>query len=175
MNNKKEIIVMGVIAVIVTVAAIVAIVIKGDFITENKKKHYQNSIEEEADNIKKSEMKDFTIIDINKYLELYKGKDSSIIMIGRTGCEYCQIEEPILRYVAYKYNLKIYYLSLDTFDDDSRSKLLNSDKYFKDNGGVNTPMVLIVKNNKMVAYIDELVNSSEYIKLFKDNGLINKK
>ena len=69
----------------------------------------------------------------------------------------------------------LYYLSLDTFDDDARSKLLNSDKYFKDNGGVNTPMVLIVKNNKMVAYIDELVNSSEYIKLFKDNGLINKK
>lgn len=175
MDNKKEIIVMGVIAVIVTIVAIVAIVIKGDFITENQKKHYQNSIEEESDNIKKSEMKDFTIIDIDKYLELYKGKDSSIIMIGRTGCEYCQIEEPILKHVAYQYKLKVYYLSLDSFDDKAKSKLLNSDKYFKDNGGVNTPMVLIVKDNKMVAYIDELVNGEEYVTLFKDNGLINKK
>ncbi len=174
MDNKKEIIIMSVIAVIVVVGAIVAVVLNPEDVNTKEKK-YKNSVEEESDKIKKSEMVDFDKIDIDKYLELYKGKDASVVMIGRSGCEYCQIAEPIVRHVAYKYKLKIYYLSLDSFDDEARKKLLNSDKLFKDAGGVNTPMVMIVKKKKIVAYLDTMSSGEEYIKFFKDNGIIDTK
>jgi predicted bacteriocin transport accessory protein len=174
MDNKKEIIIMSAIAVIVVIGAVLAIVLNPDAISTKEKK-YKNSIEEEADKIKKSEMIDFDKIDIDKYLDLYKGKDTSIVMIGRSGCEYCQIAEPIMRHVGYKYKLKVYYLSLDSFDDDAREKLLKSDKYFQESGGVSTPMVMIVKKKKIVAYLDTLSSGTEYVKFFKDNGIIDTK
>ena len=64
---------------------------------------------------------------------------------------------------------------LDNFDDDAREKLLNSDKYFKDSGGVNTPMLLIVKDKKIVDYEDGLISRSEYMDFLEKNNIIKNK
>ncbi len=173
MNNKKEIIIMAIIAAILVVVAIVGIVLKSTPSAAQNK--YKTAIEKEADSIKKTEMIDFTIIDVDKYLELYKSKDANVVMIGRTGCEYCQIAEPIVKHIAYKNKFKVYYLSLDTFSDSDKTKLLNSDEYFKETQGVNTPMLLITKNNSLVDYIPGLVSTSEYVEFFENNSIIDSK
>ncbi len=172
MDKKKEVIIMAIIAIVVVVVAIVVVVMNGDTIGKAQQKKYVNSIEEEADQIKKSEMKDFNKIDIDKYLDLYKGKDKSIVMIGRTDCEFCPIAEPILKNIAHVYDLKINYLSLDTFDDKDREKLLKSDKYFEELGGVETPMILIVKNKSIVNHVEGLMSGKEYVEFFEDNSII---
>lgn len=175
MHNKKEVIIMASIAVVVVIATIVVIFMNGGVISNVKEKKYVNSIEEEADNIKKSEMKDFDKIDIDKYLDLYKGKKTSIVMIGRTDCEYCPVAEPILQNIAHVYDLNIHYLSLDTFDDSDREKLLKSDEYFEDAGGVQTPTILIVKGKKIIDHVEGLMSGKEYVQFFEDNSIIEVK
>ncbi|MBQ6538863.1 MAG: hypothetical protein IJL76_01105 [Bacilli bacterium] len=172
MDKKKEVIIMAIIAIVVVIIAIIAIFMNGGAISQAQQKKYVNSIEEEADQIKKSEMKDFNKIDIDKYLDLYKGKDESIVMIGRTDCEFCPIAEPILKNIAHLYDLDINYLSLDTFDDKDREKLLKSDKYFEELGGVETPMILIVKDKKIIDHTEGLYSGKEYTQFFIDNSII---
>ena len=171
--NKVTVIVIVVLAVFVLGFGTIIFLTREDGNVEKElEKTYVEKIEADSDKVKKSEMADFTNIDIDKYLELYNGDNTSVVLIGRSGCEYCVIVEPILRNIMYKNKIDINYLSLDGFDDDARDKLLNSDKYFKDSGGVNTPMLLIVKDGKIVDYVDGLISRSEYMTFLKNNSII---
>ena len=174
--NKVTVIVIIIIAVFVLGFGAIIFLTREDGTVEKKQvKSYVEKIEDDSDSVKKSEMADFTNIDIDKYLELYNGDKASVVLIGRSGCEYCVIVEPIIRNIMYKNKIDINYLSLDNFDDDARDKLLNSDKYFKDSGGVNTPMLLIVKNKKIVDYEDGLISRSEYMDFLEKNNIIKDK
>ncbi len=174
--NKVTVVVIIVISIFVLGFGAIIFLTKEDGAVEKKvKKTYVEKIEDDSNKVKKSEMADFTNIDIDKYLELYNGDKTSVVLIGRSGCEYCVIVEPILRNIMYKNKIDINYLSLDNFDDDAREKLLNSDKYFKDSGGVNTPMLLIVKDKKIVDYEDGLISRREYMDFLEKNNIIKDK
>jgi hypothetical protein len=70
-------------------------------------------------------------------------------------------------------DIKINYLSLDGFDDSAREKLLNSNDYFKDKGGVETPLLLVVKNSTIVDYLEGVSSRKEYNSFLKDNSIIS--
>lgn len=116
--------------------------------------------------------KDFKNIDVDKYLELYKGDKVSIVLIGRSGCEFCTIAEPILQGIAYDKNLDIYYLSTDGFSDEDKTNLLNSDKYFQKKNGMPTPLLLLIKKSKIVDKVEGLTSKDEYIEFFDKNKII---
>lgn len=125
----------------------------------------------EADEIDADHMRDFKIIDVDKYLELYKSDKTSVVIIGRAGCEYCTIAEPILKNISYEYEVDFYYLSTDTFSGDDGTKFLNSDEYFKEKGGVSTPTVLIL--NKGIVDMNVGLDDTEgYENFFKENNII---
>lgn len=116
--------------------------------------------------------KDFKNIDVDKYLELYKQNKVSIVLIGRSGCEYCAIAEPILQGIAYDNKLDIYYLSTDGFSEEDKANLLNSDKYFQKKDGMPTPLLLLVKNSKIIDKVEGLISKDEYIEFFDNNKII---
>ena len=124
----------------------------------------------ESEEIQKEEQKEFVEITVDDYLEYYQESDKTLVLIGRTGCQYCQIAEPIIRNLSYQYDLTIYYLNLDNFKEEDKSKLLNSNEVFQSNFG--TPLFLLVGNNSIIDKVDGLTDKAHYKTFFKMNELI---
>ena len=159
MNNKKmAIILIG--SVVLIGLFIGLIVLLSSSSNERKKSNIEESIIDtatrESNSIDDKEKKDFIIIDVDKYLEILNGDELSVVIVGRSGCEYCQIAEPILQKISKDYDLDINYLSVDTFDKEDNDRFLESDSYFKEKGGVATPTILIIEDKEIIK--NETVN-----------------
>jgi len=124
----------------------------------------------EATKILDEERKAHNSISVEQYLDLKDGKTSSVVYIGRPTCGFCTVASPILEHVAFKNNITINYVNTDEISDNEAIDLLHSDEYFKD--GYGTPLVLIVKNNKIVAKFEGLTTIKGYTDFFKENGII---
>ena len=96
--NKTRVTFIVILAVMVVLAA-VAIIFSITKDSRSANKLIDNS-SKQADEIDSKHMRDFKIIDVDKYLELYNGDTASVVVIGRTGCEYCSIAEPILKNIS---------------------------------------------------------------------------
>lgn len=112
-----------------------------------------------------------TNISIDDYLSFKEGTDAAIIYVARPTCTYCQEEEPILNDIVSEYGITVNYLNTDELDDEGQSKLINSDDYFSE--GYGTPLLLIVKDNKIVDKIEGLTSKDEIVDFFKEYNFIN--
>lgn len=175
MKNNKILVILGI------VLAVILIIIcsmvgtdsnntKTDKVVEDGQTIVTNA-QKESEAVKDDEKKEFTQINVDKYLEYYAGEENKIILVARPTCHYCQIAEPILQNISFKYNIEINYLNTDEFSDDDQTKFVNSDDTFKD--GFGTPFLLIVSNNKIVSSVNGLTDEDHYISFFKTNGFIN--
>lgn len=121
--------------------------------------------------ISEDEQASLNDIDIDKYLELKEGSEASIIYIARPTCHYCQEEEPIIKNIVYEYDITVNYLNTDKLDDKGQSKLVKSDDYFSK--GYGTPLLLVVKDDKIVDIIEGLSTKENIVNFFKEHGFIN--
>lgn len=118
-----------------------------------------------------SEMKDFSQIDVDRYLDMYTGKKNKVVLVARPTCSYCQIAEPIIKNIAYKYDIEVNYLNTDDFADDDESRFIQSDELFSE--GYGTPMLLLISNNEIVDKVDGLADMDGYLDFFKRNNIIS--
>ncbi len=116
------------------------------------------------------EQKEHKNINIDEYLSLKKGSNLSIIYIARPTCSYCVKQSPILKNVAYLYNLEVNYLNTDELDQEGFNKLAQSDEYFQGRWG--TPTILLVKDDKIVSMSNGYRSKDALVTFFKENGLI---
>ena len=95
------------ISILIVLALLLLLVLFLALTSESREKSaaIKKSYKEAAETDKKKEFKN---IDVEKYLELYKENNVSIVLIGRSGCEFCTIAEPILQGIAYDNKLDIY-------------------------------------------------------------------
>ncbi len=167
--NKKT---FGIIGVIL----IVLLLIISCFISTDKKSSSDDiqtiisNAEKESENVKDNEKKEFIDISIDDYLNKYNSEENSLVLIGRPTCHYCQIAEPILHNVAYKYNIDINYLNTDNFQDGDSQKLVESDSFFTN--GFGTPLLLVVGNGSIKDKQDGLTDTNHYIEFLKENEFI---
>lgn len=169
--NKKTFGIIGIILVVILL--LVSCSIKSDK-EEKSSDDIQtiiNNAQKESENVKEEEQKEFTEINIDEYLNKYNGEEKSIVLIGRPTCHYCQIAEPILHNIAYKYDLNIFYLNTDNFQDGDSEKLVNSDSFFS--SGFGTPLLLVLSNGSINSKVDGLTDTNHYVEFFKSNGFIN--
>lgn len=124
-----------------------------------------------SSDIPEDEQGDLNDIDIDEYLDLKEDDKASIIYIARPTCHYCQQMEPIVRNIVYEYDVKVNYLNTDELDDEGQSKLIKSDDYFSE--GYGTPLLLVVKDDKIVDIQEGLSDKDTTVKFLKDNGFIN--
>ena len=175
MKNNKILVILGIVLAVILII-ICSIVgtdsnnTKTDKVMEDGQTIVTNA-QKESEAVKDEEKKEFTQINVDKYLEYYAGEENKIILVARPTCHYCQIAEPILQNISFKYNIEINYLNTDEFSDDDQTKFVNSDDTFKD--GFGTPFLLIVSNNKIVSSVNGLTDEDHYISFFKTNGFIN--
>ena len=125
----------------------------------------------ESKAVKDSETKEFTDINVDKFIEYYKGEDNKIVLLSRPTCAYCQIAEPILKNISYKYNIEINHINTDEMTEEDFTKLSNVNKEFESFG---TPFLVIVSNNKIIDKVSGLTITSSYEKFFKQYKFINK-
>lgn len=126
--------------------------------------------QEESANVAADEKKDFENISMDNYLEMYKGSENKLVLFSRPTCSYCQIAEPILQNIAYRYDLTIYHLNTDDFSSDDEEKLVTSDDYF--NQGFGTPLLVVVSNKEIVDSVSGLTNTKNYEEFFSKHGFI---
>lgn len=175
MKNNKILVILGIVlaAILIIICSMVGTDsnnTKTDKVVEDGQTIVTNA-QKESEAVKDDEKKEFTQINVDKYLEYYAGEENKIILVARPTCHYCQIAEPILQNISFKYNIEINYLNTDEFSDDDQTKFINSDDTFKD--GFGTPFLLIVSNNKIVSSVNGLTDEDHYISFFKTNGFIN--
>lgn len=175
MKNNKILVILGIVlaAILIIICSMVGTDsnnTKTDKVMEDGQTIVTNA-QKESEAVKDEEKKEFTQINVDKYLEYYAGEENKIILVARPTCHYCQIAEPILQNISFKYNIEINYLNTDEFSDDDQTKFINSDDTFKD--GFGTPFLLIVSNNKIVSSVNGLTDEAHYISFFKTNGFIN--
>ncbi len=129
---------------------------------------------------------EFTEIDVDTYLEYLKDDEKRVIYVGRPNCSHCIELVPILKKLASKYKIEIYYLNVLNFFDASLGeegdytedgyKVINSTEEFKD--GIGTPTLFVVEHGEIVATTSGTITNnpketeSNYKQFFKDNGYI---
>ena len=174
MKNKEVFAVIGVIIV-----ALILVFTLGSGDKKKKKKSLDDTnvvdsilanAAKESASVKEEETKEFSSINVSELVDIYKGEESKIVLIARPTCHYCQIAEPILHNIAYKYDLDINYLNTDDFTEDDEKTFEEIDELFSQ--GIGTPLLLIVGNNKINDTVDGLTDTSHYISFFKENGFI---
>ncbi|MBQ6497648.1 MAG: conjugal transfer protein TraF [Bacilli bacterium] len=133
----------------------------GDVIFENAQK--------ESSAVADAEKGDFVQIDINQYMEMYNGTEKQLVLIARPTCTYCQIAEPIIQNIIYKYNVTVNYLNTDDLDENGEETLTSSNEALKD---VGTPTLLVVSEGTIHNTVDGLTDTAHYEQFMKDNGFI---
>lgn len=91
----------------------------------------------------------FESIDAEKFEKIFKSDKKSLIYLGRSTCGFCVKFLPNLQQAQEEYGYKTYYLDITTVDNKDAEKIQKLDSFLKDNYGY-TPMVLIVKNGKIL-------------------------
>lgn len=178
-NNKKilqGILIGGGVILVCLLSFFVSMNSKDDTTTAttNETSRDSNTImanaQQESSSITEKEQKKLTEIDISKYLDLYAGSEKSLVLIARPTCSYCQVAEPIIRNVAYKYDIDVNYLNTDELSESDEQELVSSDDYFS--AGYGTPLLLVVSDKKIVDKVDGLTDSIGYKEFFTKNGFI---
>lgn len=114
----------------------------------------------------------FDAVDTAKAIELFSSEETQVIYIGRSTCGYCVKFLPTLQQAQKEYGYKTKYLDITTVTEDQQSELLakdNDEKFLETNFG-STPMVILVKDGKIV---DGWVGYAEYdsfAKFLEENG-----
>lgn len=114
----------------------------------------------------------FDTVDADKVIDLYKSDDIQVIYVGRETCGYCVQFLPVLQQAQEDYGYKTKYLDITTVTEDGQKAILekdNDEDFLATNFGA-TPMVMLVKDGKLV---DGWVGYAEYetfAKFLEDNG-----
>jgi predicted bacteriocin transport accessory protein len=103
----------------------------------------------------------FNSVTTDEAIKLFDSSDTQVIYIGRSTCGYCVKFLPTLQQAQEDFGYTTNYLDITTVDSDGQTKLLakdNDENFLEENFG-STPMVILVKDGKMV---DTWVGYSEY-------------
>ena len=112
----------------------------------------------------------FIKIGVDKYLDLLKSRDNTVIYIGRRDGGACDEFASILEQLSLEKEFKVNYLDTDSIDTENDwNKLNNSNKIFNKTWFV--PAILIVKNEKIVDYKMEGMNKDSLLRFLNKNHI----
>lgn len=116
--------------------------------------------------------KNLTIIDYDRFNELYNSNEQFILVLGQTSCSHCIAVKPVLSYVAGKNNIVINYIDLTNLSEteyNSLKQAVNDAGYTEDIG---TPLTLVIKEKKVVKSLSGEATPAKFTKLLEDAGMI---
>ena len=101
------------------------------------------------DNNTEYDVSKFTEINYEEFIDKYNGSEQSLIYIGRSTCIHCINFVPVLNEAQNKYGYITYYLDISKITEDEYNDIKNLESFLDENFGL-TPMVIVVKDNKII-------------------------
>lgn len=161
-----KVVLTAVVLLILTVIAFLVTDIERD--TKSDSEKYLDKATEESKSA--SKRKKTQEIDVERYLELYENSEKSVVLITRSGCEYCKIAVPIIENILYEEKFDIYSIDIGKLTNEGRQEIADSNSYFEE--GFATPVLLLIGENEIKDKIEGLATKYEYKKFFKKYGYI---
>ncbi len=112
-----------------------------------------------------------TYVTASKFVDLVKGTERSVIVIGQTTCSHCIAVRPTLSAIASEEKIAVYYIDYNTLSEDDQNLVLNSLDYLKNNEW-GTPLMLVVENNKLINSLPGETTKANYVNFLKENGVL---
>lgn len=155
LTNMQEILkkILTCLYVVIALLAIITIVLFTSNIKITNDKTSNENVQEETTNEENDyDVSMFKSVDAEEAISLFDSEKTEVIYIGRSTCGYCVKFLPVLQKAQKEFGYKTNYLDITTVTEDQHSKLLekdNDEKFLEENFG-STPMVLLVKDGKIV-------------------------
>lgn len=111
----------------------------------------ENTSSDEEENVD-YDVSMFNTVSGDDAVKLFSSEETQVIYIGRSTCGYCVKFLPNLQKAQEEFGYKTNYLDITTVTESQQSALLekdNDEKFLEENFG-STPMVLLVKDGKIV-------------------------
>lgn len=101
----------------------------------------------------------FNAIDADGLVSAFNSSDMQVIYLGRSTCGYCVQFLPTLQQAQSDFGYTTLYLDITTVSEDDLTKIVALDEEFFNEYYGSTPLVLLVKDGKIV---DSQVGYSDY-------------
>lgn len=153
---KMILLIVGCVAFIATVILI------------SKNQYEQTKAQKEAEEKKLTEsISNLTQIDVDQFVEKLGSKDTKIILVASLTCPHCTQIKPKINELAKKLDAEISYLELSTLTEEEQSKFYSSNEFLAE--GTSIPLVIAVKDNKVVDSFVGNIEQSEIESFIKKN------
>ena len=119
-----------------------------------------------------SEYENLSRLTYDQYQCLYDSGEPFVMILTQSTCSYCAQFLPVINEYAGENNLPVYFLEIDTMDQNDVQKVLSSLSYFSENSDWGTPLTLAIKDKKVATELSGYTEDTATIdNLFKEVGL----
>jgi len=116
----------------------------------------------------------FTEIDVDDFLDMYKGDGQYFVYTGRGTCGYCVAFLPYLQQSVSEYNYTLYYLDIDKVNKADLTEIAELHDKFAQTIGA-TPMVYFMGNKDVVDVNEGYTEYATYASFLEKNGITKRK
>lgn len=110
-------------------------------------------------------------LDYNEIVEKVENKESFVLCVSASDCVHCQEYKPKLKKIANTYDIKIYYINIDEFNDEDEKAF--KERFSFDKG---TPTTIFFKDGEEKTTATRIEGNTKIEKIinkFKSNGFIS--
>ncbi len=128
-----------------------------------------NPLLEEGEVLKEEEQKELTPVSMEDIRNALKNKEKKVVMLGTETCSWCIYQKPILKSLAYRYEIEIGYLNLASLSSEEGNELASLHEELEQFG---TPTFLVIKDGAVdkvliggmtTREIEEILKNYEFI------------
>lgn len=112
----------------------------------------------------------FKQIDVDGLKEAFDSEEAKVVYLGRATCGYCVQFLPVLQKAQDEFGYQTLYIDITTIDEDGAKEIQGMDSFLEENYGT-TPLVIIVKDGKLVKGHVGYAEYDEFAKYLTDNGI----
>lgn len=111
----------------------------------------------------------FKTIDADGFVSAFNGSEMSVVYFGRATCGYCVQFLPVLQQAQSDYGYTTKYVDISTVSEEESSKITNLDSFLSNYWG-STPIVVLIKDGKIVDYQLGYTDYSTFAAILENNG-----
>lgn len=107
----------------------------------------------------------------NSYIESSSNNGINVLYLGRDGCGYCTLFEPVLKSVSEEYGVIYHYFDIDVWNMSQLTEVL--EKANIDLNDFGTPTVILTKDGEAFAQHIGTMDRETLFAFFQENGVIS--
>lgn len=107
--------------------------------------------------------------DVQSWLESTENNDYTVTVVAQTWCSHCNTIKPYIEEIEQEYNIDINWFDVDVMEEVDKKAI--TETYPINYSG--TPHTFIVSKGELVTEVSGALSKDEFVKFFKENGVIS--